>query len=118
MLDHLLNDLPTGQVTLISQDLSEFALHVRAITGMHIPAIEQYGAAASAALLAEGCGNSINYIGVRDACREPRTDLRLFGKPSIDGKRRLGVGLALGRDIDNARNKARAVIEHIRFEIS
>ena len=108
----------TGMVTLISQDLSEFALHVRSITGMHIPAIEQYGAAASAALLAEGCGNSINYLGVRDACREPQTDLRLFGKPSIDGKRRLGVGLALGRDIDNARNKARAVIEHIRFEIS
>ena len=108
----------TGMVTLISQDLSEFALHVRAITGMHIPGIRQYGPAASAAMLGEGRGSSIEYLGVRDACAEAGTDLRLFGKPDINGRRRLGVGLALGEDIDEARRKARDVIAHIACDIS
>ena len=107
----------TGMVTMISQDLSEFALHVRAITGMHIPSIRQRGAAASAALLAEGQGSSIDYIGVREACREQDTDLRIFGKPNISGKRRLGVGLALGADIDEARRKARDVIAQIECKV-
>lgn len=106
----------TGMVTLISQDLSEFALHLRAVTGMHVPAIRQYGPAASAAFLGTGTGTSISYPGVRDACAEPDTALRMFGKPSIDGKRRLGVGLALGRDIAEARAKALAVIQRITCE--
>lgn len=103
----------TGMVTLISQDLSEFALHVRAITGMHVPAIRQYGPSASAAMLGSGKGNSISYLGVRDACQEADTAVRIFGKPNIDGKRRLGVGLALGADIESARAKARCVVERI-----
>ncbi|MGR8948136.1 MAG: formate-dependent phosphoribosylglycinamide formyltransferase [Gammaproteobacteria bacterium] len=107
----------TGMVTLISQDLSEFALHVRAITGMHIPDIRAYGPAASAAMLGEGHGESIVYAGVREACIERDTNIRIFGKPSINGKRRLGVGLALGEDINEARAKARRVIEKIRCEV-
>ena len=104
----------TGMVTLISQDLSEFALHVRAITGMHIPGIRQFGPAASAAMLGEGSGDSITYPGVRDACIEQDTAVRIFGKPSINGKRRLGVGLALGEDTEQARRKARDVIKRIQ----
>ena len=107
----------TGMVTLISQDLSEFALHVRAITGMHVPAIRQYGASASCAMLGEGEGNSISYAGVRDACAEPDTALRIFGKPNINGKRRLGVGLALGEDIDTARGKARNVVAKVSCKV-
>ena len=104
----------TGMVSLISQDLSEFALHVRAITGMHIPAIRHFGPAASAAMLGEGHGESLSYPGVRDACVEPDTAVRIFGKPSINGKRRLGVGLALGDNIEEARRKARDVIGRIQ----
>jgi phosphoribosylglycinamide formyltransferase 2 len=108
----------TGMVTLISQDLSEFALHVRAVTGMHIPVIRQFGAAASSAMLGQGSGHSISYLGLRDACQEPDTNVRIFAKPSIDGKRRLGVGLALGQDIEDARAKACAVVSRITCKIS
>lgn len=103
----------TGMVTLISQDLSEFALHLRAIMGMHIPSIRQFGPAASAALLGEGVGDNISFSGVRDSCSQPDTSLRLFGKPEINGKRRLGVGLALGESVEDAREKASAVIRSI-----
>ncbi|MEM7465835.1 MAG: formate-dependent phosphoribosylglycinamide formyltransferase [Pseudomonadota bacterium] len=108
----------TGMVTLISQNLSEFALHVRAITDMHIPNIRFYGPAASAAILAEGKGDSILFLGVREATQAPDTDLRLFGKPNINGRRRLGVGLALGDDVEQARKKALQVAANITCEIS
>ena len=104
----------TGLVTLISQDLSEFALHARAILGLPIPAIRQRGPAASCALLVEGDSNDIRFEGVERALTEPDTALRLFGKPEVRGHRRMGVSLALGGSIDEARAKARAMTEILR----
>jgi len=97
----------TGLVTLISQDLSEFALHVRAILGLPIPSIRQRGAAASSAILLEGDRKAPIFTGAAQALIEPDTQLRLFGKPEIVGKRRMGVALALGDTIEEARAKAR-----------
>ena len=97
----------TGMVTLASQDLSEFALHVRAILGLPVPAIRQWGPAASCAILVDGESSSITYGGLDDALAEPGTSLRLFGKPGASGRRRMGVALALGDAIEDARAKAR-----------
>ncbi|CAM4135918.1 formate-dependent phosphoribosylglycinamide formyltransferase [Shewanella aquimarina] len=103
----------TGLVTLISQDLSEFALHVRAILGLPIANIMQHGPSASAVILAEGTSHNISYRGMAQALVEPNTQLRLFGKPDIDGRRRLGVGLARGESIDNAIDKALKVAAQV-----
>jgi phosphoribosylglycinamide formyltransferase 2 len=108
----------TGMVTLISQDLSEFALHVRAVLGLPIPAIRDFGPAASVAILANGHGRTIHYAGVDAALVEPDTGLRLFGKPEIAGKRRVGVALALGEDVDAARARARRVAESVRVDVT
>jgi phosphoribosylglycinamide formyltransferase 2 len=108
----------TGLVTLISQDLSEFALHVRAILGLPIPVIRQHGPAASCALLGEGHGRGPVFSGVAEALAEPDTALRLFGKPEVQGKRRLGVTLALGADIEDARARARRAAERIGIRIA
>jgi len=97
----------TGLVTLVSQDLSEFALHARAILGLPIPAIRQPGPAASCAVLLEGESQDIRYHGVERALEEPDTQLRLFGKPEVRGKRRVGVTLARGDTLAQARDKAR-----------
>ena len=96
----------TGLVTLISQDLSEFALHVRAILGLPIPNIHQHGPSASAVILAEGTSSNIRYQGIGAALEAVNTQLRLFAKPDIDGRRRLGVALARDIDIDSAICKA------------
>jgi phosphoribosylglycinamide formyltransferase 2 len=97
----------TGLVTLISQDLSEFALHVRAILGLPIPAIRQLGPSASCAILLDGDSDRIVYADVGRALAQPDTMLRLFGKPEVRGHRRMGVSLALGATVDEARAKAR-----------
>ena len=97
----------TGLVTLISQDLSEFALHARAILGLPIPEIRQNGAAGSCAVLLEGDSRDVVFHGVERALEEPGTQLRLFGKPEVKGKRRMGVTLALGDNVEQARDKAR-----------
>jgi phosphoribosylglycinamide formyltransferase 2 len=97
----------TGLVTLISQDLSEFALHARAILGLPVPAIRQHGPAASCALLVAGDSRDLRFHGVERALAEPDTQLRLFGKPEVKGKRRMGVTLALGTTIEQAREQAR-----------
>jgi len=96
----------TGLVTLASQDLSEFALHARAILGLPIPAIRQLGPTASCAMLAHGNGVPV-FDNVEGALCEPDTQLRLFGKPRVEGHRRVGVTLARGQDIDDARARAR-----------
>jgi phosphoribosylglycinamide formyltransferase 2 len=101
----------TGLVTLISQDLSEFALHARAILGLPIPVIRQHGPAASCALLVEGESNNVRFENVERALTEPDTAIRLFGKPEVKGHRRMGVSLALGASIDEARAKARAMTQ-------
>jgi phosphoribosylglycinamide formyltransferase 2 len=96
----------TGLVTLISQDLSEFALHARAILGLPIPAIRQFGPSASTAVLCHGKGGRPVYHGVAEALTEPDTMLRLFGKPEVDGHRRMAVTLARDASTDAARAKA------------
>lgn len=96
----------TGLVTLASQDLSQFALHARAILGLPIPAIRQLGPTASCAMLAQGHGVPV-FDNVEGALRETDTALRLFGKPRVEGHRRVGVTLARGTDIDDARSRAR-----------
>ena len=106
----------TGMVTLISQDLSEFALHARAILGLPIPVIRQHGPAASAVVLVEGTSKSVRFTGLEGALTEPDTALRLFGKPEVDGERRMGVALALDADTDSARAKALRVAQAVTYE--
>lgn len=96
----------TGLVTLISQDLSEFALHARAILGLPIPTIRQFGPSASAVLLVEGESEQVSFGNLAAAMAEPDTALRLFGKPAVSGQRRMGVALARGESIEVARSKA------------
>ncbi|MGR5129928.1 formate-dependent phosphoribosylglycinamide formyltransferase [Photobacterium swingsii] len=83
----------TGMVTLISQELSEFALHVRAFLGLPINSINQFGPSASAVVLAEGTSQNIRFDNLTAALARPHTQVRLFAKPEIDGRRRLGVAL-------------------------
>ncbi|MBL0543784.1 formate-dependent phosphoribosylglycinamide formyltransferase [Aeromonas jandaei] len=100
----------TGMVTLISQDLSEFALHVRAILGLPVGTITQYGPSASAVVLREGHSQDIRYQGIGESlAKVPGAQLRLFGKPEIAGRRRLGVALARGEDCREAVEQAKAV---------
>ena len=107
----------TGLVTLISQDLSEFALHTRAILGLPIPNIVQHGPSASAVLLVTGETNNIRYAGLDHALAEINTQLRLFGKPEVAGQRRMGVALARGTEVGHACRKALAIIEAIKVEM-
>lgn len=107
----------TGLVTLVSQDLSEFALHARAILGLPIPAIRQQGPSASAVILPEGDSSNINYAGLENALAEPDTQLRLFGKPELKGRRRMGVALAKGTDVDSARHWARNIASRVMVEL-
>lgn len=99
----------TGMVTLISQDLSEFALHVRAFLGLPINTIRQFGPSASAVILAEGTSTNVSYRGLSEALRHTDSQIRLFGKPDINGRRRMGVALARDTGIDSAISKAIAV---------
>jgi len=97
----------TGMVTLISQDLSEFALHARAILGLPIPNIHQHGPSASSVILVEGTSQQVEFTHLDRALSQPDTQLRLFGKPAVEGKRRMGVALARGANLDEALEKAR-----------
>lgn len=99
----------TGLVTLISQDLSEFALHLRAILGLPIPQIRTLGPSASTAILIEGDTAELRFSNLQSALLEPDTTLRLFGKPEVRGQRRMGVALARGANIDEARRRSRDV---------
>ncbi|WP_273761308.1 formate-dependent phosphoribosylglycinamide formyltransferase [Aeromonas hydrophila] len=104
----------TGMVTLISQDLSEFALHVRAILGLPIGTITQYGPSASAVVLREGHSQNIRYQGIGEALAlVPGAQLRLFGKPESAGRRRLGVALARAEDCREAVEQAKAVATRV-----
>lgn len=92
----------TGMVTMISQEMSEFALHVRAFTGMPINNIVQYGPSASAVILGQGTSTDIRFDNVAKALAQPQTQVRLFGKPEIDGRRRLGVVLTRRKTIEDS----------------
>jgi phosphoribosylglycinamide formyltransferase 2 len=96
----------TGMVTLISQDLSEFDLHARAILGLPIPVIRQHGPSASAVILVEGESRQTRFGNLGAALAEPDTDLRLFGKPEVAGRRRMGVVLARDESVTAATEKA------------
>ena len=107
----------TGLVTLISQELSEFALHARAILGLPIPQIRQFGPSASAVIMADGRSESVSYGNLQQALSEPDTQLRLFGKPGVDGLRRMGVALARDEDTELARARALRVAQAVKVEV-
>ena len=96
----------TGMVTLISQNLSQFALHARAILGLPIPNIRQYGPGASSVILVNGESSQVEFSNLETVLAEPDTLLRLFGKPKVKTQRRMGVVLALDESIEQAREKA------------
>jgi len=106
----------TGMVTLISQDLSQFALHTRAILGLPIPNIRVRGPAASAVILVHGESDAVRFNNLDEALGAEDTQLRLFGKPEVQGERRMGVALALGQNIEEARAKANAVADTVEFD--
>ena len=107
----------TGLVTLISQDLSEFALHARAILGLPVPLIRQHGPSASCAKLVEGDGVAPQYSGVAEALAEPDTQLRIFGKPTVKGRRRMAVTLARDESVAAAKAKAIRAAARLRVEL-
>ena len=98
----------TGMVTMISQDLSEFALHARAIMGLPVPNIKNHGPSASYVILVEGHSQQVKYGNLDAALTAPDTQIRLFGKPEVQGERRMGVVLARGASLEEARKKAKA----------
>lgn len=106
----------TGLVTLISQDMSEFALHARAILGFPIPAIRQNGPSASAVVLPEGESSAPAFAGLDEALAEPDVQLRLFGKPELSGKRRMGVAVAVRNTIDEARKAATKAADKVQVK--
>ncbi|MDH3354812.1 MAG: ATP-grasp domain-containing protein, partial [Chromatiales bacterium] len=103
----------TGMVTMISQDLSQFALHARAILGLPIPNIQQHGPSASSVILVEGHSSQVTFGNLPEVLSEPNTQLRLFGKPEVNGERRMGVVLARGESIEEAIKKAKRGSESV-----
>lgn len=107
----------TGMVTMISQDLTEFALHARAILGLPIPAIRLYGPSASSVILVKGNSTKTEFSNLDEVLAEPDIHLRLFGKPEVVGKRRMGVVLARGEDVDNAKERAIAASQKVSITL-
>jgi len=107
----------TGMVTMISQDMSEFALHVRAILGLPIPVIRQAGPSASAVILVKGKSQNILFHGLEDALMDADTQVRLFGKPEVNGERRMGVCLARAASIEAARARATKAARSIKYTL-
>lgn len=107
----------TGLVTLLSQDFSQFALHARAILGLPIPNIRQHGPSASAAILVEGHSQNVSFGNLGEVLSQPDTALRLFGKPEVKGKRRMGVAIARGASIEEAREKARQMVAAVEVKL-
>ena len=107
----------TGMVTMISQDLPQFALHARAILGLPIPNIKQHGPSASAVILVEGNSQTTKFENMTDALSQPDTQIRLFGKPEVAGKRRMGVAVARGNSIEEAREKARTAAGTVKVTL-
>jgi phosphoribosylglycinamide formyltransferase 2 len=107
----------TGMVTLISQDLSEFALHARAILGLPIPNITLHGPSASSVILVNGESTQVSFSNLSQALSATDTQLKLFGKPEVAGKRRMGVALARGEDVDTARAKANYAASSVKVTL-
>ncbi|MCK5394927.1 MAG: formate-dependent phosphoribosylglycinamide formyltransferase [Gammaproteobacteria bacterium] len=96
----------TGMVTMISQDLSQFALHARAVLGLPIPGIHFHGPSASSVILVNGKSDHVTFNNINDALQLPDTQIRLFGKPEVQGQRRMGVALARDNTVETAKQKA------------
>lgn len=107
----------TGMVTMISQDMSEFALHARALLGLPVPAIDFYGPSASRAIVVEGDTDCVEFDNLENVLKEPGTQLRIFGKPEVHGHRRMGVILARGASVEEAREKAERAYQNLEFRI-
>lgn len=107
----------TGMVTMISQDLSEFALHARALMGLPVPGIRFYGPSASRAIVVEGDTDRVVFENVDKALEQPGTQIRIFGKPEIKGHRRMGVVLATADTVEEARAKADKAYEALNVEV-
>jgi len=107
----------TGMVTMISQDLSEFALHARAILGLPIPHIEFYGPSASKAVVVEGDSDKVVFSGLEDVLSEKNVQIRLFGKPEVKGHRRMGVILARDNSVEEALAKAEHAYAKLKVEV-
>ncbi|MBO7626163.1 MAG: ATP-grasp domain-containing protein, partial [Paludibacteraceae bacterium] len=107
----------TGMVTMISQDLSEFALHVRAILGLPIPNIAFHGPSASKAVVVRGDSNHVTFSGIENVLSLPDTQIRIFGKPEVHGKRRMAVILARGKNIEEAKEKTFTAYNSLKVEL-
>ncbi|MEC8791813.1 MAG: formate-dependent phosphoribosylglycinamide formyltransferase [Verrucomicrobiota bacterium] len=107
----------TGMVTMISQDLSQFALHARAILDLPVPAIRQFGPSASSVVLVRGESNSPSFENLGVALNRPDTQLLLFGKPEVSGQRRMGVALARGGSLEEARHRANQVVADLEVSL-
>ena len=107
----------TGMVTMISQDLSEFALHVRALLGLPVPTIRFYGPSASRAIVVEGDSNCVEFDNLENVLAEPSTQIRIFGKPEVHGHRRMGVILATADTVEAAREKASRAYDALKVNV-
>lgn len=107
----------TGMVTMISQDLSEFALHARAVLGLPIPEVRFFGASASKAIVIEGNGTEVVFSGLEKALSVPGVQVRLFGKPEVSGHRRYGVILATAATVGQALAKAEQAYSEITYTV-
>lgn len=107
----------TGMVTMISQDMSEFALHARALLGLPVPAIEFYGPSASRAIVVEGDTNCIEFDGLEEVLSEPGVQLRIFGKPEVKGHRRMGVLLAKAGSVEEAKEKVEKAYNKLKINV-
>ena len=107
----------TGMVTMVSQDLSEFALHARAVLGLPVPMIRKLGPAASAVVLVEGDSNQVTFDNLTEALSVPGSQLRLFGKPGVRGERRMGVALATADSVAAARRRATAAAAAVEVRL-
>ena len=107
----------TGMVTMISQDLSEFGLHARALLGLPVPSIRFYGPSASRAIVVEGDTDKMEFDNLEEVLKEPGTQIRIFGKPEIKGHRRMGVILATDETVDAAREKAERAYNALKTNV-
>ena len=107
----------TGMVTMISQDLSEFALHARALMGLPVPGIRFYGPSASRAVVIEGDTNRVEIDNIEHVLEEPGTQIRIFGKPEVCGHRRMAVILATAESVEAAKEKAERAYNKLKTNI-
>lgn len=107
----------TGMVTMISQDLSEFGLHARALLGLPVPSIRFYGPSASRAVVVEGDTDKVEFDNLEEALKEPGVQMRIFGKPEIKGHRRMGVILATADTVEEAREKAERAYNALKVNV-